>query len=493
MHLAELKVYFDTSPTVALLRSANAPYVLDFFRQAFKRPGRISIPHSELRVALKAYQDEVRALDPDGLPQSADAYLASWCAPEKRWLSRRLQSGLDEHVYQLTRHSEAVFTFLERASEGELGFVGTESRLKLIVDTLSDLVVSASDDPEQRLAHLRQQADEIAAEIAQVEAEGDAPRMRPAQIRERFMTAVSLLKQLKGDFRAVEESFRRITADVQSRQIEGRQTRGKILEYALDAEDLLKMEDQGVSFYAFVQLILSPQQTARLERVVEQVHEIPELAEYPESLETLRGMITLLQNEAQNVMRTNQRLSATLRRLLDAKAHEQRQRVAQVLQEIRAHAVAQAAEPPRLGITVEADLDIESPFRRPFWNEPTRFESIDLTEHEATDEARQEAFRNFAAMHRLDWKAMRARIRSLLQSRTAPTLGDLLRLHPPRAGVIEAMGYLQIARDDGHLVDPTASEKILLEPIHEDDPCIELTIPLVTFMSGPAQDGESRP
>ena len=57
---------------------------------------------------------------------------------------------------------------------------------------------------------------------------------------ERFVTAVMLLRQLQGDFRAVEESFRDITIQVQQRQVAGRETRGKILEFALDAEDLLK-------------------------------------------------------------------------------------------------------------------------------------------------------------------------------------------------------------------------------------------------------------
>ncbi len=160
-------------------------------------------------------------------------------------------------------------------------------------------------------------------------------KYQPAQVRERFATAVSLLRQLQGDFRSVEESFRGITLEVQQRQVEGRETRGGILEFALDAEDVLKNEDQGVSFYEFVRLILSPTQTERLERIIQEVRRIPELWTQPEGLETIRGMVTLLQNEAAKVMRTNQRLSTSLRRLLDARAHAERQRIARLLQEIR--------------------------------------------------------------------------------------------------------------------------------------------------------------
>ncbi len=41
---------------------------------------------------------------------------------------------------------------------------------------------------------------------------------RPAQIRERFQTAVDLLKALQSDFRAVEERFQDIARDVQQLQ-----------------------------------------------------------------------------------------------------------------------------------------------------------------------------------------------------------------------------------------------------------------------------------
>ena len=52
-----------------------------------------------------------------------------------------------------------------------------------------------------------------------------------------------MLKQLLGDFRAVEEKFKEITQQVQRRQNEGRDTRGGILEFALDAEDVLGVLD----------------------------------------------------------------------------------------------------------------------------------------------------------------------------------------------------------------------------------------------------------
>ena len=47
MHLGKLLVYFDTSPALRLLRSPNAPFIIDFLDRQFKQAGRIAIPHSD--------------------------------------------------------------------------------------------------------------------------------------------------------------------------------------------------------------------------------------------------------------------------------------------------------------------------------------------------------------------------------------------------------------------------------------------------------------
>lgn len=494
MQLRELLIYFDTSPAVRLLRSPNAPFIVDFLDHQFKQTGKPAIPHSDLLAALIAYQEELQESHPEKLPARAEVYLSEWSGRDTRWLQRFLEASRDEAVYQLTPSTEDVFFFLDRVLEKDLGFVGTESRLKLVIETLADLVVGSSDDPERRLSHLRDEERRIREEIEQIETSGRVTKYQPAQIRERFATGVVLLRQLQGDFRAVEESFREITSQVQRREVEGRDTRGGILEFALDAEDVLKKDDQGVSFYEFVRLILSPTQTERLDRVIDAVRRIPELTTQQDGLETVRGMVTLLQHEAEKVMRTNQRLSTTLRRLLDARAHADRRRIAQLLREIRGHAASLAPDAVHddLGLAIEVELDIDSPFRRSFWSEPQRFEAVDLTDYTADEVQRLAAFRRLAEMHRLDWREMRSRIRSLVDFRSAPTLRTLFEVHPPEGGVIEVLGYLQIARDDGHLVDPAACEEIIIPSTQKFGLPLLVTVPLVTFISERRNNNHAR-
>lgn len=484
MNLAKLLVYFETSPALRLLRSPNAAFIVDFLNQQFKKAGRITVPFSELHAALIAYREGIQETYPEALRDKSDNYLSAWCSSDTRWLHRFLGAGRNEPVYQLTPHTEEVFTFLDRVLEQDLGFVGTESRLRLVIETLADLVVKASDDPETRLAYLREEKLRLENEIARIQSEGLVTRYQPAQIRERFATAVSLLKQLQGDFRAVEEKFKEITQQVQRRQNEGRDTRGGILEFALDAEDVLKREDQGVSFHEFVRFILSPLQQDRLQTIIQQLMRIEELVEQAEGLETVRRMVPLLLAEAEKVMRTNQRLSATLRRLLDVKAYRDRQRVATLLREIMGLAASLAQQPPEdsVGVDVETKIEIASPFARTFWTEPPRFEHVVLTEHEADEERRMEAFRALALMQRLDWSGMRAFVRAAVAREGSVTLGDLLDEHPPKAGVVEVLGYLQIARDDGHIISRDAEEDILVPPRNENGRAVVVTVPLVQFV-----------
>jgi hypothetical protein len=217
-------VLYDRS-ALRLLRSPNAPFIIDVFDRCFKQAGRITLAHSELLAELVQYQEELHESHPDKFQGRADAYLTEWCSSDALWLRRSLEAGRDEPVYQLTPHTEDVFVFLDRVLDRDIGFVGTESRLKLVIETLADLVVGSSDDPESRLAHLREEQQRLQDEITQIEADGRVTTYQPAQIRERFGMAVSLLRQLQGDFRSVEESFRDITLQVQQRQAQGGESR----------------------------------------------------------------------------------------------------------------------------------------------------------------------------------------------------------------------------------------------------------------------------
>ncbi|QDT98782.1 DUF3375 family protein [Gimesia aquarii] len=480
MELDRLNTFFSTNPSAKLLRATHSAYVIHFLNQHFKVNGNLATPHSKIQQQLNHYLEQIHEREPEILRESADAYLTQWSTGETRWLRRYFDSQHAESVFQLTPHSEDVLKFLTEMMDHSLGFVGTESRLTRIIGTLSDIVVRGSADRERRLEHLHAERDRVESEIRSLESGDVVSTHSSTAIRERFADAISDLISLQGDFRAVEESFKSITRDVQKQQTEAMETRGQILGFALDAEDRLKEEDQGASFKAFVDLLLSQSQQDELEKIIIQLEEMVELESQTEGKDRVKRMISSLSLEAERVLNTTRRLNSTLRRLLDSKVSSSRLRLASVLREIQAAAVRQAEQPPELGINVFTELDLYHGLERPFWQPPVKFDAIEITHEEPDDKARFDAFRNLAEMQRLDWDTMRFNIASQVQFTERLPLSDLLETCPPVNGAIEMLGYIQIAHDEGHEVDENSVDVVCIET---ENGLLEFEIPRVFFLS----------
>jgi hypothetical protein len=454
--LERLSSFFAGSPAARLLRSPQAAYVVYFLNKHFKTGGAITIPHAMLCQKVCEFQETIHVTAPGVLVERPESYVTKWSTGETRWLRRFHDVEHSEPVYELTPHTEDVLKFLTEVLERNLGFVGTESRLKRIIGTLSDIVVRDSANPARRLEHLRAERERIDDEIAAIESGKAVETYSPTAVRERFSDAASDLGSLQGDFRSVEDAFRNITRAVQKRQSETDGTRGEILGFALDEEGSLKSQDQGISFDAFVRLLLSPRKQDELEAIVRQLNEIEILADQIDGLRKIRGMMGSLSVEAEKLLRTTRRLSSTLRRLLDTRSRAGRARLGTVLRDIRGMA-ARLAERPEVevsGVDIYTQLDLLNVNERSFWSAPSRFAESELRTDEPDEDDCRAAFKGQAAMQRLDWTGMRARVGELLEEdQESLTLPELLEIFPPDAGVVEVLGYVQIAHDDGHDVD----------------------------------------
>jgi hypothetical protein len=483
VRLERLISFFSSNPSAKLLRAQHAPFIINFLYKHFKEDKNLSTLHSVFHQQLMVHLETLHETEPEVLRDRAEVYLNAWSTGETRWLRRYFDAQHAESVYQLTPHTEDVLTFLTEVLDRNLGFVGTESRLSRIIATLSDIVVRGSADPERRLIHLHEEQRRIEEEIRSIESGNAVETHSPTALRERFADAVMDLVSLQGDFRAVEESFKTITRDVQKRRAEALDSRGQILGFALDAEDQLKDQDQGASFQAFVRLILSQSQQDALEQMVAQLDEIAELAEQIEGKQRMKGMIGSLSAEAERVLRVTRRLNATLRRLLDTRASSTRLRLVELLNEIRALASRHADHPPACGIDVLTDLDLLNVHQRTFWEAPVEFGELELSTAEQSDEERVLAFKHLAGMQRLDWDMMRSNIASLVGSEGQATLPELLNVHPPTAGTIEVLGYIQLAHDDGHEINANESEVIDIAVSEDGTQSVPYEVPRIRFLS----------
>ncbi len=475
----ELRTFFEGSPSAKLLRSDSAPYVLEFLQESFKSGNAISLGQSELRARLTSYLEELHETEPEVMVGPAERYIAQWA--EAGWLKRFVEANSTEPQYQLTAHAEEAIQFVDSAIAKRQTLVGTESRLRLIIETLDAIVRGATADPQRRLDYLREEQRKLEEEIKATEGGKAIQVLRPPQLRERFQTAMNLLKELQSDFRAVEERFQIIARDVHKLRVTGSESRGTILGFALDSEDLLKQQDEGVSFFAFVRFLLSPAQQQALRKNIEEIHRLEALADQQDSLARLRKMISALLAEADKVMRTTQRLSATLRRLLDAQSTEHRVRLANVLRDIRAAALELRSNPPS-GTIIEIDTQAEigSPLTRPFWTPDSEFGSTQLVAHESDPSNWMQLAATLAKMHRLDYRKLRNQIHEFTLD-GPKSLSDLSAAHPI-SSVIDVLGYLQIASDDGHQIDLTQSELIRLRRAQDSPTLLQLTVPRVLYL-----------
>ncbi|MBR9800672.1 DUF3375 family protein [bacterium] len=480
--------FFSTNPSAKLLSSPHSAYVIFFLHQHFKVNANLATPHAELVGLLAQFLERLHETEPELLQQSAETYLGNWSTGETRWLSRYYDAQHAGSVYQLTPQTEDVLKFLTDVLERTINFVGTESRLTRIIDTLSEIVVRGSDDPQRRLAYLRAERGRIEEEIRSIEAGDTVSTHTPAALRSRFNDIVSDLISLQGDFRAVEERFKEITRDVQRQQTESADSRGAILGFALEAEDRLKEDDQGASFQAFVQLILSQAQQDRLEQMILHLDEITELATLSEGKTHVKRMVRHLSAEAEKVLRTTRRLSATLRRLLDSRASPARLRLAHVLRHISAEAARRAEHPPNISMDVYTELDLFNAWQRSFWEAPVQFAAVEPKTEKPDDDERLMVFHDLAAMQRLDWELMRGHIAAVLQDTFEVTLSQLLEVYPPQGGTIEVLGYIQLAHDQGHEIDPFNTESIVMHDPDNDDASFVCEVPRVVFRRVPSRN-----
>jgi len=475
------RTFFEASPTAKLLRSDYAPLILDFLQRIFKSGELISIGQSDLRTRLTGYQEELHETEPSLLPGPPERYLTQWS--DAGWLQRFLEATSMEPQFQLTRFAEEAIQFVDASVTRGTNLVGTESRLRLVIDTLEDIVRGASASPDRRLEYLRAQRASIDAEITAIESGKSVQVYHPSQIRERFQTAVDLLKALQSDFRAVEERFQSIAREVQQLQASSDDSRGHILGHALDSEDLLKQQDEGISFFAFVSFLFSPNQQAILRKNIEEIQHLAALADQHESLARVRRMVPSLLAEAEKVMRTTARLSGTLRRLLDARAAAHRVRLANVLRDIRHHALRLrgAIECESIQIFVDVEAEIGSPMARTFWVPPQDFDQMLLTEQVIDPRHAQAMASAFAKLQRLDLRKLRGNVREATVLGQSETLAGVLERWPLTGGVVELLGYLQIAHDDCHKIDVTQIDKINILQQRSMSSTLQVSIPRIVF------------
>jgi len=477
----QLKFTLENTSSLKALRQQHAALTLSFLHQQFKQAERFTVNFQDLIDTLDTVLESVNAETPNSFPRPPREYLEHW-ARDLHLL--RIYYGADDMLLaDLTPEAERALRWLEELQQRP--FVGTESRFLSIFATLREIVAESNDEPEQRLQYLRQQQEALQREIDEIIATGNVKRLNATQIRERFMQASENALRLLSDFAAVEQNFRDLAQIIQEASLQPNLQKGAVVGNVLDADEALENSDEGRSFRAFWQFLLSPAQKDELNRLLQAIYILPELDELQTS-SALSGLTKRLLDAGQKVITSNQLLAQQLRRMLDERVIAESQRVRQLCAEIKQLAFQQAAHPPgEAFVLMETSPDVHLLWDRPLWSpaQENRFDNpVTLV---AEEEINADLLNVLYTQFFVDQAQLEQRLSLLLERTDTVTLYEVLTAYPTEKGVAEVLTYLRIAvQNPYHQIDFTATESVEIL-LNDQQTKQRLRIPRTSFHRRP--------
>jgi flagellar motility protein MotE (MotC chaperone) len=468
-------------PAWRLLAASHGPILCAFLDRAFIAPNTRTLSQTELALKLEDFLVHVRQdLGEDAFPRRAAQYLDDWAADERGWLRKYYPAGAEEPHFDLTSAAEKALAWLARLEQSP--FVGTESRLLTTVEMLRELVLQTSTEPEVRIEALEAEKARLEAEIAAIRS-GNLSVLDGTRVKERFLQIADTARALLADFREVEQNFRTLDREVRARITTWDGAKGSLLDQIFAARDGITDSDQGKSFRAFWDFLMSPHRQDELTRLLEAVFALDPVKELAPDRRLMRIHFDWL--DAGDVTQaTVRRLSHQLRRYLDEKTWIENRRITAIIRAIELDALAVRDDPP---VGPFASIDAPRPelglvMDRPLYAPPMQAELDAGRADEGAEDIAAEAL--FTQEH-VDKTRLSANIRRELSSRDQIALAELVQCHPLEQGLAELIAYLSLAADDPNaLIDdgvPTELAWIDAEGIRR-----AATMPQVVFTRAPA-------
>lgn len=408
-------------------------------------------------------------------PKPAAAYLDDWASDDKGWLRKYYPPGQDEAHFDLTSATEMAIEWLN--SLGKREFIGTESRLMTVFDLLRQIIDGTELNPRVRIAELQRRKADIDAEIAQI-AGGRLDLMEPTQVRERFQQMASTARELLSDFRAVDQNFRSLDRTVREQIATWDGSKGQLLEEIFGRRDLIADTDEGKSFRAFWDLLMSPSRQDELSALLSKVLELePVRAMAPDGRMQRIHYDWLEAGEV--TQRTVARLSEQLRRYLDDQAWLENRRIMELMRGIEQKALALRGEvDDRAFMQIDEPAPaVALPMDRMLFTPPFKPK---ITQQVIDDEAGPIPADALYSQVYVDQLELLSNIRRALQSSRQVSLGAVAAAYPIRQGLAELATYLKLATHDLHsAIDDERTE--VIEWTDHAGKLRRATVPLVIY------------
>lgn len=442
MQPRDLELMRKHHPAWRLLAATHATLVISFLYHAFIARNRRQIAESELIPLLQEHLMSAREESGEGsYSLTAKAYLNEWASPDYGYLRVTFDVGSDDPKIDLTTGAErAIEWILTLQKQGS--FIGTKSRLLVILDLLRQLRAGTDPNPQLYLTDLERQRRAIDDEIDRI-VKGKLHLLPPVEIKERFAHVVENTRRLLSDLRGVEQNFRTLDLEARKRIASWEAGKGALLGELFKGSDSIQRTEQGQSFLAFWDFLMSRERQEELSELLDAVLAIPDVREVNDDPRLRHAMVDWM-DATDEAQRTVGRLSEQLRRFLDDQSRVHSRRLLEIIDGVERKAIAITESPPEGDfMSINAlGADIHLPLDRPLYWPPVRLALIDEDIVIGTAEGEPNAL--YQQVY-IDPALLQAHIDECLGTADIVTLSEIITKFPLEQGLAEIVGYMRLA------------------------------------------------
>lgn len=465
MDINQLVQTLNNSPSVKLLKMRSAEFFLAFVTSVFDE--QMAIGEEKLQMLLENWLDNQHEdiIDEDiNIETLGESNEAKAKRLIKEWTDKGLfanyQNEDGEIIYELSSHTSKVIDWVTSLKKEE--YIGTESKFKTLFSQLKDLVEFSNEDREKRLELLRQKKEDIERQIESLEMGEEIEVYENYQIEPRYNSLNKLAKELLSDFKEVDANFKEIIKQIYKRQTDN-EGKKNILNYIFDAYAELKDSQQGKSFYAFWEFLLSSELQKEWDELTDLLYKTLDKRNIDSKDKFLKEMKKHLFDAGEKVSKTNDRMSEKLSLIIRNNGNSDTQATKQVINDIKKlllnttqnkerNNASLSYEVVELNLPLERQLNLTPKQEIEYKNVPTEA-SLGITELERLDKLYNH--------HQIDRKILRKRIDIILRENTQTTLAEVIKLNNGiEKGLSELFGYIAILKEYKTVVSDDRKQEI---------------------------------
>lgn len=273
-----------------------------------------------------------------------------------------------------------------------------------------------------------------------------------------------------GDFREVEDNFRQIHRGIVEQHTRVDASKGSIVGQAFAAYDALRQSDQGRSFYAFWDFLISRQGQQEWRELTEQLIQALEVQQIPADTQMLQNIKSLLLRQGRSVYEANDRMADKLSRIITEKEIARQRRLRQELGAVKELVLALKDKPEiPIGLELEESAEIKLAMERRLATQQNKAPAI--LPQPQSNLAQIEDLQRFAQLlnsRAIDRKKLWQGVEAALSNCQTATLSEIIEANGLQQGIAEVVCYFDFLRDKPSQVPtiPGALERIPLDEEH---------------------------